>query len=223
MPRIVPPPAATSRAQSRFRAGAAVLGWFALVLQYVLILYADSRFGPFTRTVNFFSFFTILSNIMVAAAFTARRGWTENCDVRAAILVYICIVGLVYHAVLASLWAPQGWQLVADQLLHSVMPLLYLLDWILFVPKGQIAARYVPRWLLVPLLYGVWTQIYGGLSGFYPYPFIDGARLRVGEVVANMALVLAVFAVVGLVVVGLDRVLAARTLSRNATDGYNDR
>ena len=46
-----------------FRIAAGLLGWFALSLQYGLILAGDFDTGLFTRTANFFSYFTILTNI----------------------------------------------------------------------------------------------------------------------------------------------------------------
>lgn len=51
-----------------FRITAGLLGWFALALQYGLVMAGDFDTGPFSRTINFFSFFTILTNILAALA-----------------------------------------------------------------------------------------------------------------------------------------------------------
>ena len=50
----------------------AVLGWTALVLQYVLLLQTANTLGLSTAegTIRFFSFFTIQSNILVALVLT---------------------------------------------------------------------------------------------------------------------------------------------------------
>jgi hypothetical protein len=39
---------------------------------------------------------------------------------------------------LRHLWHPQGWQFIADELLHDVMPLLFLGYWWFCVPKGTL-------------------------------------------------------------------------------------
>ena len=51
-------------------------------------------------------------------------------SVRTAILAYIIIVAVIYHYLLAKLWNPQGWQLVADTIEHVVTPALYVIDWV---------------------------------------------------------------------------------------------
>jgi hypothetical protein len=53
-----------------FRMAAGLLGWFALALQYGLILAGDFDTNAITRTINFFSYFTILTNILAALALT---------------------------------------------------------------------------------------------------------------------------------------------------------
>ena len=60
-----------------------------------------------------------------------------------------------------------------------------------------------------PLLYGVWTVIHGQIIDWYPYWFIDIAALGWGRTMANYSLLLGFFLVLGLIVVALDRGLAA--------------
>ena len=120
-----------------YRIGAAAVAWFALVLQYTLTI---TKLGaPFIEaTVSYFGFFTILTNILVALALTlpwlapqSRAGrFFDRPSVRTAILSYIIIVAVIYHYLLAKLWNPQGWQLVADTIEHVVTPALYVIDWV---------------------------------------------------------------------------------------------
>ena len=52
-----------------YRIGAAALAWFAILLQYYLTVTKPG--APFIEaTVRYFSFFTILTNILVALALT---------------------------------------------------------------------------------------------------------------------------------------------------------
>jgi hypothetical protein len=105
--------------------------------------------------------------------------------VRAAILTYIIIVAVIYHVVLRKLWDPQGWEYVADTIEHVVAPTLYVIDWLLFVPKGTLKFRSAFVWLLFPLAYAVLSLIHGALTGFYPYPFIDETKLGYDKVLSH--------------------------------------
>jgi hypothetical protein len=104
------------------RALFAVIGWGALGLQYALLLQNNPGVGAGVLTLNFFSFFTILTNLLAALALTgpalapdgAVGRWSRSEGVRAAVAMYIVVVGVVYHLLLAQTWNPQGWQKVAD-------------------------------------------------------------------------------------------------------------
>jgi len=56
--------------QTGYRVVVSALGWFAIILQYWLI--ASTRSGPdlVAWTINYFSFFTTIGNILVALAMT---------------------------------------------------------------------------------------------------------------------------------------------------------
>jgi hypothetical protein len=161
---------------------AAAVAWFAILLQYYLTITKPG--APFLEaTVRYFSFFTILTNILVALALTlpwlspdSKPGrFFMQPSVRTAILTYIIIVAVIYHYLLAKLWNPQGWQLVADTIEHVVTPTLYVIDWVLFVPKGTVKWKSAFVWLGYPLVYAVYSLIHGAVTGFYPYPRV---RLR---------------------------------------------
>ena len=194
----------------------AVVGWAGLIAQYVLSLEAGTR-SVFGSTVIFFSYFTVLTNVLVALAFTApalipdsRLGrWTASEGVRAAIAMYIAVVGLIYHLLLDATWNPQGLLFYVNQVLHTVMPIAFVLDWLLFVPKGRLRWIDPVKWLAYPLLYGLWTVIHGQLIGWYPYWFIDIGELGWMRSVINFGALLALFLILGLIVAALDRGLSA--------------
>ncbi|MES1159399.1 MAG: Pr6Pr family membrane protein, partial [Bacteroidota bacterium] len=126
-----------TKAMQAYAALLALTGWIAVVLQFYLILL--NRDASVVETVvRFFSFFTILTNILVALCCTSllagsagRRGqesrFFSKPSTLTATAVYITIVGLVYNIVLRILWEPQGLQLWVDEWLHSVIPSLFLL------------------------------------------------------------------------------------------------
>jgi hypothetical protein len=47
------------------------------------------------------------------------------------------------------------------------------------------------------------------VTGYYPYPFLDVTQLGYDRVLLNMAVLTAAFAFLGLVLVGIDRMLGA--------------
>ena len=194
-----------------WRAGAALIVWCGLVLQ--LWLMVDGKAGPeLGRAVlRFFCFFTILSNIaagvvlgvLVLAPGTPLGRWAARAGTRVAVAVYIAVTAAIYHTLLAGLWQPKGAQLVADTLLHSVAPALYLLDFLVLPPKD--AARWTPAWkaLVFPAVYGAWSLLHGAFSGFYPYPFLDVAKRGYGAVLVTMAAMVVGFYAVTLALIGL--------------------
>ena len=202
-----------------FRSGAALLGWFALGLQYWLMMTGRTGPDPLHRTINFFSYFTILTNILAGFAMTlpvvaprsSPGAFFNRPTVRTAIVTYIIVVAVTYHLLLRQLANLQGWDKIADTALHYVLPLLFVLDWLLVVPKRSIPWKNVLTALIVPLLYIIWTLIHGTNTGFYPYPFLDVAKLGLEKVLINAAGMAAGFAGLGVLLTAIGRVSGPRT------------
>lgn len=205
--------------KSALRWCAGAIGVFALVLQYWVVASSPTSPGIVTWTINFFSFFTILTNALAAMAMllpliageTGAGRFVSRPPVRTAIAGYIVIVGIVYFLVLRQLWSPEGWGRTADQLLHYVTPILFVLDWLLFVPKGQTGWRLVDRSLLFPLVYMVWTLVHGAATKWYPYPFVDVGKLDYADVLRNCGGLMLAFAAVTAILVGIDKLIARTT------------
>ncbi|MEB2854871.1 Pr6Pr family membrane protein [Pseudomonas atacamensis] len=210
-----------SARRQRLITGLAVLGWAGLAIQLYLILFTRLSIGAslLGGLVSFFSYFTILTNTLVATVLTcavteresAARRWFLQPWVSSGIAVSIAVVGLAYSILLRHLWHPEGWQFVADELLHDVMPLLFLGYWWRCVPKGTLRLRHLPLWLIYPLVYFIYALLRGHLLGAYAYPFIDVAVLGYPQVLANAGGILVGFVLVGLLIIGLDRRLSARS------------
>lgn len=191
----------------------------ALALQYLLLIRATlDTVGPGYATVRYFSYFTVLSNLLVVAV-AGRAALGGHGDrqlarprVQAAVALYIGVTGLVYVTVLRHLWQPQGLQWWADSGLHYATPLLYLSWWALAVPHGRLVWRDLPAWLLFPAGYVLWVFLRGAVVHEYPYPFLDVDQHGWAVVIRNAVAVLGVFLAVGAVLVVVDRMLGrART------------
>ncbi|MBX8468918.1 Pr6Pr family membrane protein [Pseudomonas sp. RIT778] len=199
----------------RLITSAAVLGWAGLGIQLYLIFFARLSVGAslLGGLVSFFSYFTVLTNTLVAVVLTcavtdresAARRWFLQPWVSSGIAVSIAVVGLAYSVLLRHLWHPQGWQFIADELLHDVMPLLFLAYWWLCVPKGTLRLKHLPLWLIYPLVYFAYALLRGHLLGAYAYPFIDVALLGYPQVFINAGGILLGFVLISSLVIGIDR------------------
>ena len=183
----------------------AVLAWFALAAQlYIIMRYRTASVGA--TLVQYFSYYTILTNIMIAwvctVLFIRREDTSGRKKVLTAILVYILTVGLTYNLILRSLWKPEGLQLLADNLLHSIIPLLYLVFWLIFVKKHTLQWNNFLPWLIYPLLYLIYVMIRGAIFGVYPYPFIDVAQIGYPKALLNAVMVTGVIVIFSLLSVG---------------------
>jgi hypothetical protein len=195
-----------------FQHCAAALGWVALAIKLFAILSAPGGVSELTAAINYFSYFTILSNIFAAAtltvaAFATRSGtrsYLKSYAVRTAIAVYMIVTGVGYALLLAGLSTQTELQYVADVLLHYVMPPLYLIAWLLW-PARSITWSNALYFLVFPLLYGIYTLARGAFVGLYPYPFVNAAQLGYHAVLINYVYFLLLFFVLGVLLISVSR------------------
>jgi hypothetical protein len=189
----------------------ALVAWAALILQFYLNIINRKADIPET-IIRYFSYVTILTNLLVAVCFTSlllnnnkARRFFNNSSVLTAVTVYIFIVGLIYNLILRFLWAPQGLQLLADNALHVVTPLLTLIYWFVYVSAADVSWRNTPRWMIYPFFYLIFVMIRGSFSNFYPYFFIDAGTLGYSEAILNAVYVTLCFLAVSLLLVWLGK------------------
>ena len=208
----------TSRAARISLAIIALAGWFALIAQFYLIL--ETKRAPAAELVmRFFTYYTILTNILVALCSTAialkgfdqTRFFTRPGTIT-AITVNITIVGIVYNIVLRGLAEPQGLARMVDEMLHLIIPLAFLLSWFLFVPKGGLQWKSVWLWLIYPLSYFLVVLIRGSIASWYPYHFIDINILGYGKALLNASGLTIGFILISLMFIWIDKLMFKRAL-----------
>ena len=188
--------------------------WFALIAQFYLIIINRNASVPET-IIRYFSYFTILTNILVACCSTilARQRNTRlytfvaRQTTLAAVAVYIVIVGVTYNIILRSIWDPQGLQLVVDELLHSIVPILFLIYWLKFTPKQELHWKNAFHWTAFPGVYSVYIFLRGSISGFYPYPFINVNQLGFMHAVFNAGIIAMVIVITSFLFITLGKAL----------------
>jgi hypothetical protein len=133
--------------------------------------------------VNFFSYFTNLSNILISIVFivsairliTRHTPTTADVAVRGGAVVYILFVGLVFNTLLrdVDLGALIPW---VNIVVHFITPLAGLVDWLAWPPRRPLPFRVTFLWMIFPAVYVVYSLIRGAITGFYPYPFFNPAH-----------------------------------------------
>ncbi|MEF2976625.1 Pr6Pr family membrane protein [Subtercola sp. YIM 133946] len=165
----------------------------AQLLHSIEFLQGQAGFDPAFFVTNFFSFFTIDSNVasvvvlLAGVVIALRRGDRPDpllyTTVRACVVTYMVTTGIVYNLLLRGITLPQGQTLEwANEIVHVIGPIYLLLDW-LFAP-GRVPLGYRRLWAIVsfPIVWVVYTLIRGplavdGMTGraWYPYPFLNPA------------------------------------------------
>jgi hypothetical protein len=209
--------------QRRCAAVIAGLGWFGLSVQLCFnIQDALVKNLPVAgHLIDYFSFFTIETNLLVALALTifcarpqAEQFFTRP-SVTSALVVYIIVVGVVYAVLLRNLWHPHGLQLLADMVLHDAIPFLYPIYWLAFLPKGSLRWSDPAWWLVYPVLYFLYSMLRGAAYGIYLYPFFDAAQLGFARVSMNAFALLAFFFGLGVILTAIDHALASGESGRS--------
>jgi hypothetical protein len=205
----------STKARQIYLAMSAIIVWFTVISQFYLNVV--NRSIPISEVViRFFSYFTILTNILVALCFTnlllkpkSKLGeFFSQPSVLTAVTSYITFVGIAYNLLLRHLWNPEGLQLIVDELLHIIIPLLSILYWLIFVPKAGLQWKSILPWMIYPVIYLVYVLTRGALSGFYPYPFIDVNGLGYFKVILNDGGLIIAFLLLSLLFVAIGKLMS---------------
>jgi hypothetical protein len=174
--------------------------------------------------VNFFGYFTNPSNIFASVVFiigavylVQNREPTVTEDlIRGASVVAMAIVGIVFSVLLrdVDLGTLAPW---VNTVVHFVMPVVVVADWLYQPPKSKLTMRQTLYWLIYPLLYLLYTLTRGAITGFYPYPFLNPNTIpghsTAGSYGAVALYCIAIF--VAFLIVGAILVWLGNTLKRN--------
>lgn len=165
--------------------------FFALLTFFALSFQLGKSISSGASVANFFSFFTVQSNILaggllVVLAYSAL----VNCRPKhidfwhGAITSYMVVVGVIYALLLsgseAALQTPVWW---VNLTLHYIMPIVMLADWSLHIPHDNFSYRQSAEWLVYPVMYGIYSLLRGYHTDWYPYPFLNPLKFGYSNVV----------------------------------------
>ncbi|GAA5105880.1 Pr6Pr family membrane protein [Orbus sasakiae] len=139
--------------------------------------------SPIGRIIFYYSFFTVLSNIMLALSCLILT-FKPNCSnllfnvIRLNGLVGVLITMIVYNLMLRGIHRPPTVLLqFANESLHVVIPLLGLISWLIYGPFYRMQFKVIVYAFLTLLTYGVYIFMRGYYTNLYPYPFINVNRV----------------------------------------------
>ena len=193
------------------RIAAAIIGAVAAISLYAQWVVSSGLLAgssPLAVIWRMAGYFTVLSNLGVVLIMASAAYFGKIRARRAGLITVVMVmVGLGYHLLLAGIWQPTGLAWWADQGLHTAVPVLTTLWWVIYAPKAGLHWSHAFSWLIWPIVYADYALIRGLASGFYPYPFVDVAVLGIMQVALNIAALAAIFSALALVLIGTARVM----------------
>lgn len=187
----------------------AVVAWAAVLVQLVLsIQHSMARGDSFLHaTVDYFAYFTVLTNVLVALVLTVpwlapespMGRWLARPHMTAMTATAIIIVGLTYHFLLSGAYNPVGIEYATDLGMHYLVPTLFTLYWVLAAPKAGLSYSHLPFFAIYPFAYLAFLVVRGAVVSEYPYFFVDVNTLGFAVAARNaMGLVLLYFMIAAL-------------------------
>ena len=171
-------------------------------------------------------YYTVLSNILCFVYFAvlvvAQRK-KENPLVKGSVTMCIAVTGIVYHFLLDGMMEANAASVspvldAGNFLVHTVVPVMVVLDYFLFFPKGQYKSLHPIAWMVLPYLYFgfIWLRAeisdslfsgFGGAKSRYPYPFLDVDLYGWDKVLLIVLGITVAFLALGYIAYVLDRLL----------------
>ncbi len=111
--------------------------------------------------------------------------------IRGTAVVCTALVGIVFSVLLRNedLGTLLPW---VNTILHYIMPVVMVLDWLYQPPKTRLAIRQTAFWLIFPFLYLVYSMIRGSIVNWYAYPFLNPSKVGGYGIVALYCLAILV-------------------------------
>ena len=191
-------------------------------------------FGYFniSFSADFYLYYTNLSNyicfavILISLVKTIKNfkneqyGLDETCPkFKFMSLIMILVTCLVYNMLLSKdKTAVEYLFSITNLIMHLLLPIMFTLDWVLFSKHGKIKWYYPLLSLIMPLIYVALILLRALILGnnytglLYPYFFLNVAKLGIGGVLLWVAVLVAIFLVMGYAIVGFDRLKAFKKI-----------
>jgi hypothetical protein len=140
---------------------------------------------------------------------------------KGAVTMTIAVTFIIYHFILAPhyLSTSSGYNIFSWQniLVHYFVPIVTILDWIIFDEKSSFRWFNPIQWLIVPITYFIFILVRARIGGVilimksqYPYFFIDVDVLGWINVLKNAGIILIGFLFLGYTIYIIDKISVER-------------
>src|SRR5215470_9773029 len=173
------------------------------VVVALVVVATSTRSGLLWRL----STFTYQANVLAAAYYLWSLAWPRadaRVGIRGAVLMYVLIAGVIWNLFLTG--HSMGYT-PANMLLHIVVPVLALTDWLL-VGRGQARVRWWQPlvWLAYPAAYLVLALlVLNHVGRRAPYYFLDPETIGMTSVVINICVLAGGAVVLGYALLMINR------------------
>jgi hypothetical protein len=186
----------------------ALLGFSALVTE-IATLVARHRFAA----GDFFSYFTVEANTLAVISLVvgsfllalgrASRGFGFY---RGAVTLYMTTTILIFIVLLSGYPSAELTAVPWDNtVLHYIMPIVIIVDWLIAGRPVPIRYRWALLWLVFPLAYLAYSLIRGPIAHWYPYPFMDPSHHGYVGVAVTSIVIAVILAVITAVIASVPR------------------
>ncbi len=198
---------------------------FSLIYKIILIgcaLYGVSaQLGILTGNMNLhlLNYFTILSNLLIAVYFIIDvisllcANKTFMPVMKYASMMAIILTGVIAHFILGMSFSMSSTRGLSLLLCHYIVPIMSVLDYLIFDKKGTITPKDPMRFTYFPLAYFAYVMIAVhtghslGMNSAYPYPFMNLEALGWPQFTINIMGILACYLLLSYGLYRLDRLL----------------
>ena len=178
---------------------------------------------------NFYVYYTNLSNyicwgMMIATLVLSIKNYhrEERPVSLASCFKFMCVIMimvtcLVYNFLLAKDYTVSEYFLSLSNLLnHLILPIMFILDWVLFYEHGHTRWYYPLLCVIMPLVYVIYIVIRAAIIGnntnalLYPYFFLDINKLGFGGFMLWVTILVAIFVAIGYLLYLFDNIKRLR-------------
>lgn len=173
----------------------AAVAWTSVLVQMVLSVQHSMARGDslLHATVDYFAYFTVLTNVLVALVLTVpwlapespAGKWLAQPHMTAMTATAIIIVGVTYHVLLSGDYDPVGVEYATDLGMHYLVPTFFTLHWVLAAPKAGLRYAHLPYFAVYPFAYLAFLTARGAIVSEYPYYFVDVNTLGLAVAARN--------------------------------------
>lgn len=155
------------------------LSYFTLISGAIMSAVVDLSILPWLAS---FRFYTMQTNLIVTIWFTLAILWRNkpnyleklNGALKGALTLYTTILFVIFAVLLQFFYPlPTGWTAFRNLVVHYIIPISFIIDWLFTEQKIKYKWNYIPYWIIYPLCYMIFAVIYSAITGSYIYYFFD--------------------------------------------------